>query len=86
MIEAGVPGFVVTSGFSYLGPAGMPQPVVNKLNVALAKTLHDPVIRKTLLDRGAEPVGDTPAEHAAFIKTEIEKWRRVAQSAGLKPE
>jgi tripartite-type tricarboxylate transporter receptor subunit TctC len=86
MIEAGVPGFVVTSGFSFLGPAGMPQPVVNKLNAALAQTLRDPAIRKTLLDRGAEPVGNTPAEHAAFIKTEIEKWRRVAQSAGLKPE
>ncbi|HSN42335.1 MAG TPA: tripartite tricarboxylate transporter substrate binding protein [Burkholderiales bacterium] len=86
MIEAGVPGFVVTSGFSFLGPAGMPQPVVNQLNAALAQTLHDPVIRKTLLDRGAEPVGNTPAEHAAFIKSEIEKWRRVAQSAGLKPE
>lgn len=86
MIEAGVPGFVVTSGFSFLGPAGMPQPVVNQLNAALAQTLHDPVIRKTLLDRGAEPVGNTPAEHAAFIKSEIEKWRRVAQNAGLKPE
>lgn len=86
MIEAGVPGFVVTSGFSFLGPAGMPQPVVNKLNAALAKTLRDPAIRKTLIDRGAEPVGDTPAEHAAFIKSEIEKWRHVAQSAGLKPE
>lgn len=86
MIEAGVPGFVVTSGFSFLGPAGMPQPVVNQLNAALAQTLHDPVIRKTLLDRGAEPVGNTPVEHAAFIKSEIEKWRRVAQSAGLKPE
>ena len=40
----------------------------------------------TLIERGAEPVGNTPAEHAAFIKSEIEKWRRVASSAGLKPE
>lgn len=86
MEEAGVPGFVVTSGFSFLGPAGMPTPIVNKLNAALAKTLRDPAIRKTLIDRGAEPVGNTPAEHATFIKSEIEKWRRVAQNAGLKPE
>jgi tripartite-type tricarboxylate transporter receptor subunit TctC len=86
MIEAGVPGFVVTSGFSFLGPAGMPQPVVNKLNGALVKALQDPANRKMLLDRGAEPVGNTPAEHATFIKSEIEKWRHVAQSAGLKPE
>ena len=86
MIEAGVPGFVVTSGFSFLGPAGIPPAVVSKLNGALVKTLRDPAIRKTLIARGAEPVGDTPAEHAAFIKSEIAKWKVVARQAGLKPE
>jgi len=86
MQEAGVPGFVVSSGFSFVGPAGMPQPIVNKLNGALVQALRDPANRKTLIERGAEPVGNTPAEHAAFIKSEIEKWRRVAQNAGLKPE
>ncbi|MBI4195553.1 MAG: tripartite tricarboxylate transporter substrate binding protein [Betaproteobacteria bacterium] len=86
MQESGVPGFVVSSGFSFLGPAGMPQPIVAKLNGALAQTLRDPAIRKTLIDRGAEPIGNTPAEHAAFIKSEIEKWRQIARSAGLKPE
>lgn len=86
MQEAGVPGFVVSSGFSFLGPAGMPQPIVAKLNGALAQTLRDPVISKTLIERGAQPIGNTPAEHAAFIKAEIEKWRKVTRSAGLKPE
>ena len=86
MQESGVPGFVVSSGFSFLGPAGIPQPIVAKLNGALAQTLHDPMISKTLIQRGAEPVGNTPAEHAAFIKAEIEKWRQVTRSAGLKPE
>ncbi len=86
MQEAGVPGFVVSSGFSFLGPAGMPQSIVAKLNGALAQTLRDPVIRKTLIERGAEPIGNTPAEHAAFIKSEIEKWRQVTRNAGLKPE
>ena len=86
MQEAGVPGFVVSSGFSFLGPAGMPQPIVNKLNGALVQTLRDPAIRKSLIGSGADPVGNTPAEHAAFIKSEIEKWRQVARNAGLKPE
>jgi tripartite-type tricarboxylate transporter receptor subunit TctC len=86
MQEAGVPGFVVSSGFSFLGPAGMPQPIVTKLNGALVQALRDPTIRKTLIERGADPVGNTPAEHAAFIKAEIEKWRKVAQNAGIKPE
>ena len=86
MEEAGMPGFVVSSGFSFLGPAGMPQPVIDKLNGALVQALRDPAIRKTLIERGAEPIGNTPAEHAAFIKSEIEKWRRVVHNAGIKPE
>ena len=86
MQEAGVPGFVISSGFSLLGPAGIPRPVVEKLNAALAQALRDPAIRKTLIERGAEPVGNTPEEHAIYIKSEIEKWQRVARSAGIKPE
>lgn len=86
MQEAGVPGFVVSSGFSWIGPAGMPKPVVDKLNGALVKVLNDPAIRKDLVERGADPVGNTPEQHAAFIKAEIEKWQRVAGQAGIRPE
>jgi tripartite-type tricarboxylate transporter receptor subunit TctC len=86
MQESGVSGFVVSSGFSYLGPAGMPRPVVEKLNTALVKALQDPAIRKELLDRGAVPVGNTPEQHAAYIKAEIEKWQKVASHAGITPE
>ncbi len=86
MQEAGVPGFVVSSGFSFLGPAGMPRPIVEKLNSALVQTLRDPAIRKALIDRGADPVGSTPEEHAAYLKSEIEKWQRVIKGAGIKPE
>jgi tripartite-type tricarboxylate transporter receptor subunit TctC len=86
MEEAGVPGFVVSSGFSFLGPAGMPRPIVEKLNSALAQALRDPALRKTLIDRGADPIGSSPDAHAAYIKSEIEKWKRVAQAAGIKPD
>ena len=86
MQEAGVPGFVVSSGFSWVGPAGLPRPVVEKLNGALVKVLNDPAIRKELIERGADPVGNTPEQHAAFIKAEIEKWQRVAKQAGINPE
>jgi tripartite-type tricarboxylate transporter receptor subunit TctC len=86
MQEAGVPGFVVSSGFSWVAPAGLPRPIVEKLNGALVKALNDPAVRKELLDRGADPIGNTPEQHAAFIKTEIEKWQRVAKQAGIAPE
>jgi tripartite-type tricarboxylate transporter receptor subunit TctC len=86
MQEGGVSGFVVSSGFSFLGPAGLPRPIVEKLNSALVKALQDPVVRKELIDRGADPVGNTPEQHAAYIKSEIEKWQKVAAHAGIKPE
>jgi tripartite-type tricarboxylate transporter receptor subunit TctC len=86
MVESGVPNFVVTSPFSYLGPAGMPKPIVTRLNEALRAALNDPKNNKMLIERGAQPIGNTPAEHAAMIKSEIAKWKTVAQAAGLKPQ
>ena len=86
MVESGVKDFVVTSPFSYLGPAGMPQPIVKRLNDALRTTLNDSKNHQSLIDSGAQPVGNTPVEHAALIKTEIAKWKRVANAAGLKPQ
>jgi len=85
MQESGVPGFVVSSGFSFLGPAGLPRPVVDKLNGALVHALKDPGNRKALIERGADPIGSTPEQHAAYIKSEIDKWHRVVTQAGIKP-
>ena len=86
MEEAGVPGFVVSSGFSLVGPANIPRPIAEKLNDALAKALRDPANRKALIDGGAEPIGNTIEEHAAIIKSEIEKWRKVIKAAGIEPQ
>ncbi|MGZ8196940.1 MAG: Bug family tripartite tricarboxylate transporter substrate binding protein, partial [Burkholderiales bacterium] len=86
MQEAGLPGFVVSSGFHFAGPAGMPRPIVEKLNSALVQTLRDPVIRKTLIERGADPIGSSPDEHAAYIKSEVEKWKKVVTAAGIKAD
>ncbi len=86
MVESGVKGFIVSSGFSFIGPAAMPKPVVEKLNGALAKALQDPGVRKELISRGADPVGNSPEQHAVYIKAEIEKWQKVAAHAGIQPE
>ena len=86
MVESGVKGFVVSSGFSFIGPAGMPKAVVEKLNGALSKSLQDPTVRKELISRGADPVGNSSEQHAAYIKSEIEKWQKVASHAGIVPE
>ena len=86
MQESGLPGLVVSSGFHFFGPAGIPRPIVEKLNSALVQALRDPTNRKTLIERGADPVGNSPEEHAAYVKSEIEKWQKVVKTAGIKPE
>ncbi len=86
MVEAGVKDFVVTSPFSYFGPAGMPKPVVEKLNGALRAALTDAKNKQILIERGAQPIGNTPEQHAALIKSEIAKWKRVAKAAKLEPQ
>ncbi|MCC6531247.1 MAG: tripartite tricarboxylate transporter substrate binding protein [Burkholderiales bacterium] len=84
MQEAGVPGFVVSSGFSFIGPAGMARPVAEKLNSALAQAVRDPANRKQLIAQAADPIGNSIDEHAAFMKAEVAKWTRVAKQANIR--
>jgi tripartite-type tricarboxylate transporter receptor subunit TctC len=86
MNEAGLPGYYVNSGFGLIGPGGLPRPIVEKLNAALVKSLQDPANRKILIDGGADPLGSTPEEHDAFIKSEVVRWQKVAKDAGITPE
>ncbi len=81
--ESALPGFVVRSGFSLLGPTGMPPAIVEKLNSALVKALNDADNRKLLISRGADPVGNSPAEHAVYLRNEIDKWIKVVREAGI---
>ena len=86
MQEAGVPGYSVNSGFGLIGPAGLPHAMVEQINTALVKAIQDPATRKTLADNGADPLGSTPEEHDAFIKSEVAKWMKVAREAKIKQE
>lgn len=86
MEEAGLPGFVVRSGFSFVGPAGIPRPIAEKLNQAMVTAVKDPENRKILIQRGADPIGNTIDEHDAFIKSEIPKWIKMARDAGIDPQ
>src|SRR5215213_10026448 len=70
MIESGVAGFVVSSPFGFAGPAGMPKPIADKLNVALVTAIRDPENTKALIAAGAEPLGSSTEEHAQSIRTE----------------
>ena len=85
MQEAGVPDYVVRSMFGFIGPAGIPRPIAEKLNGALATAIKDPKNNKTLVARGADPVGSSIDEHRAAILSELAKWKKVAKEAGVKP-
>ena len=84
VIEAGLPGFISVAWFGVAAPPKTPPEIAAKLSAAIAEALKHPDVVKRLQDLSAEPVGSTPAEMAAFMKEEIERWRRVIQSAGVK--
>ena len=86
MIESGLPGFVVRSPFGFIGPAGIPKPVADKLNAALVTAIRDPENHKALIKQGAEPIGSSLEEHAASVRSEIDKWKKVAQDAHIEPQ
>lgn len=86
MIESGVPGYTVTSWYGVLAPAGTSQEIINRLNSEIARVMRSPDMKGRLAGEGAEPTSSTPAEFAAFIKAEIEKWGKVIRGAGIRIE
>jgi tripartite-type tricarboxylate transporter receptor subunit TctC len=81
-----VPGYAALQWYGILAPAGTPQPVIDKLHKEFATALRTPEVVERLAQDGAEPVGSTPAEFAALIKSEMEKWAKVAQAANIQAE
>jgi tripartite-type tricarboxylate transporter receptor subunit TctC len=84
--EAGVPGFEVSNWWGVLAPAGTPQPVLERLYKELSAILESPDTRKRFELEGAEAARMTPAQFAAFVTQETQKWTRVVKDAGIKPE
>ncbi len=84
--EAGVPGFDVGSWFGIAGPAGLPEPVITRLNGAINQALKDPDLRQVLAHEGAEPLGGSPEEFATTIETDIKKWTAVLEVAKINPQ
>jgi tripartite-type tricarboxylate transporter receptor subunit TctC len=72
--------------YGLLAPAGTPQPIVDKLQAVVREALGTPEVRERLAQDSAEPIGSSPAEFAALIKTELEKWARIARAANIQAE
>jgi len=84
--EAGIKG-VDASGFQgVLAPAGTPPAAVAKLSDALLKALAQPEVLERFATQGLDAAPSTPAEFAAFIRSEIAKWSRIAKEANIKAD
>jgi tripartite-type tricarboxylate transporter receptor subunit TctC len=84
--EAGVPRFDATSWSGVFVPAGTPQLIVARIHDGVVRALQTPDARERLTNDGAEPVGSTPEQFAAFVRAEMAKWARVIKASGLKAE
>jgi tripartite-type tricarboxylate transporter receptor subunit TctC len=84
--EAGLPGFEALSWFGLLAPAKTPKPIVDRLEAETARAVRLPEVSERISALGAQPVGGTSAEFAAFIASEIRKWEKVIRDAGVKLE
>ena len=85
-IAESVKGYEASTWYGLLAPAGTPSSIVTRLHRDTVKILSAPDTREKLGVQGFEPVGGSPAEFAAYIKSEIGKWGRVIREAGIKPE
>lgn len=84
MSEAGVPGHEALQWNGFFAPAKTPQPILDKLQREIVKALGTSDVRQRFEAEGADPVGSTPAEFAAFFRKEAEKWADVAKRSGTK--
>ena len=81
-----LPGFTAVAWFGVVAPAGTPAAVIARLSAEFDRIVHEPDTAKQFAAIGGEPIGGSPATFAAFIRTEIPKWIRVAKEAGIRIE
>ena len=82
--ESGLPGFSAVPWYGVLGPAGLPRPLVSKLNTEIAHALAQHDMQERFVAQGIDLQSSTPDQFGALIKSEIVKWRKVVRDAGAK--
>jgi tripartite-type tricarboxylate transporter receptor subunit TctC len=84
--ESGVPGYEASLWYGYVGPAKMPQEIVQRLNSEIVAVLRLPDVRERLANEGIEARSSTPDELARLIVSDVKRWANVIQRAGVKVE
>ena len=84
--ESGLQGYSATTWYGLYAPKGTPNEIILQINQATIDVLKIPELKEQLLQRGFEPVGNSPKQFANFISGEITKWAKVVKLAGIEPE
>jgi tripartite-type tricarboxylate transporter receptor subunit TctC len=85
MVEAGIKGYESSTWYGLVAPAGTPAELINRLNAEVVAGIKSPDLNERLIREGADPVGNSPAEFAKYMQSEIDKWRKVIRAAGIEP-
>ena len=84
--EQGVKGFETASWVMISAPANTPRDLITRINRDAARVIASADVRERLKAEGTDPVGDTPEQVTAYLKSEIEKWGRAVKASGATPE
>ncbi|MBI3044092.1 MAG: tripartite tricarboxylate transporter substrate binding protein [Betaproteobacteria bacterium] len=84
--EGGVPGYEVSTWWGIAAPVKTPPAILDRLHKETVRALHSPEVSERLRTLGAETVGNTPEQYAAYIRDEIAKWGKVIKAAGIKAQ
>jgi len=85
-IAESVPGYAMSTWYGAVAPVKTPREIVVKLNQEMLKALALPDVKERLATLGADTVGSSPEETAAFFKSELAKYTKVAREAGIRAE
>jgi tripartite-type tricarboxylate transporter receptor subunit TctC len=83
LAESGLPDYEATGWTGIVVPAGTPKDVIAKLNASIVQAIKSPELQQAFAKQAAEPVGSTPEEFAAFIRSETDKWGKTIRAAGI---
>jgi tripartite-type tricarboxylate transporter receptor subunit TctC len=85
MAESGLPGFEFNNWFGLLGPAGLPAPLLARLNAEVVKMMSLPDVRERIIFDGGEPAAGPPSEFRALLASDLSKWGKIARELRMQP-
>ena len=86
MTEQGLPSVEAVNWYGILVPAKTPREIIARLNEGIVKSLNDKDLRGKMIERGADPITNTPDQFTAFLRSDMERWAKTVKTSGIKVE